>query len=120
MLGSGLAALKIVLGCIVDKIFLRARLVPMEHRAPLAPMDSYERHPWQLTVGWRPPREGGRGRGSWCPMTRGVASPMATGLVLSELERNPIHTADPGVLLQKWRARTPQIPLETIHDSRCP
>ena len=35
MLGSGLG-LRIVLGCKVDKIFLRAPLVPMEHGAPLA------------------------------------------------------------------------------------
>ena len=38
----GLARLikKIVLGCKVDKIFLRVPLVSMERRAPSAPMDS--------------------------------------------------------------------------------
>ena len=32
--------LKIVLGCKLDKIFLRAPLVFMEHRAPQAPMEA--------------------------------------------------------------------------------
>ena len=67
-----------MLGCKVDKIFLRAPLVFMEHRAPLAPMDTCGRHLWQLIVGPRPPGwEGGGvgGRGSWRPMTRGVAPP---------------------------------------------
>ena len=39
MLGSGLG-LRIVLGCKLDKIFLKAPLVLMERRTPLAPMDS--------------------------------------------------------------------------------
>ena len=39
VLGSPLG-LRIVLGCKVDKISLQAPLVPMEHWAPLAPMDS--------------------------------------------------------------------------------
>ena len=55
VLGSRLD-LGIGLGCKVDKIFLRAPLVPMERRAPLAPMDSEGRHLWQLTAGQRPPR----------------------------------------------------------------
>ena len=38
-LGYGLG-LRIVLGCKVDKIFLRAPLVPMEHRVSSAPMDA--------------------------------------------------------------------------------
>ena len=33
-------SLRIVLGCKVDEIFLRALLMFMEHRAPLAPMDT--------------------------------------------------------------------------------
>ena len=41
MLGSGLG-LTIVSGCKVDKIFRWAALVPMERRAPLAPMGSQE------------------------------------------------------------------------------
>ena len=57
MLGSGLG-LRIVLGCKVDKIFLWAALVPVERRAPLAPMDSTSRHLWQLIVGPRPPKGG--------------------------------------------------------------
>ena len=32
--------LRIVLGCKLDKIFLWAPLMFMEHRAPLAPMDA--------------------------------------------------------------------------------
>ena len=39
MLGLGLG-LRVVLGCKVDNSFLRVALVPMEHRAPSAPMDS--------------------------------------------------------------------------------
>ena len=39
VIGSGLG-FRIVLGCKMDKIFLRAPLVPMERRTPSAPMDS--------------------------------------------------------------------------------
>ena len=53
--------------------------LPMERRAPLAPMDSYEQHLWQLTVGWRPPRGGG---GDWRPRTHGVGPPVAALFVL--------------------------------------
>ena len=44
----------------VDKHFLQAALVPMEHRT-MVPMDSCGRHLWQLTVGRTPPRGGGGG-----------------------------------------------------------
>ena len=57
-LGSELG-LRIVLGCKVDKIFLRAPLVPVERRMPSAPMGSSGRHFWQLTVGQRPLGGGG-------------------------------------------------------------
>ena len=62
VLGWGLG-LRIVLGCKVDKTFLRATLVPMERCVPSAPMDAQGRHLWQLTVGQRPLEGGGGGQG---------------------------------------------------------
>ena len=41
------------------QIFLWAPFVPIERRAPLAPMDSRRQHLWQLIVGRRPPKGGG-------------------------------------------------------------
>ena len=53
----------------MDKIFLRAPLVPMERRAPSAPIDSQGQHLWQLIVGQRP--LGGEGElASYDPRSR--------------------------------------------------
>ena len=62
-----------MLGCKVDKIFLRAPLVFMKRRVPLAPMDARGRHLWQLTVGRRPLGQAMRQRilGSHTPLCHG-------------------------------------------------